>query len=211
MMPSEDENRRDVLLCIAPIIIPAATILLELGMDLSGCLKKSATKKHSVSVLRAVAGLIAQSTLHYRALFAVAEYGFEEPAAMLARALFEDVLAERFILHRPRHAHRVPPSVRGQLKRLAIPKGRKAADFRADLYAVFQCYRFALNWQRSIGVAAFSKTMTVDRNQRMEQIAKEIIHNDEAAANRSLDADLDKLRSLQSDLSRQNSPPPQSQ
>ena len=32
-----------------------------------------------------------------------------------------------------------------------------------------------------------------------EAIAKEIIHNDEAAANQSLDADLDKLRSLQSD------------
>jgi len=30
-----------------------------------------------------------------------------------------------------------------------------------------------------------------------EQIAKEIIHNDEAAANRSLDEDLDRLQSLE--------------
>jgi len=43
-----------------------------------------------------------------------------------------------------------------------------------------------------------------------EQIAKEIVRNDEASANRSLDADLDKLRSLQSDRRGQNSPPPQS-
>ncbi len=41
-----------------------------------------------------------------------------------------------------------------------------------------------------------------------EQIAREIIRNDETSANRSLDADLDKLRSLQSDRSGQNRPPP---
>ena len=35
--------------------------------------------------------------------------------------------------------------------------------------------------------------------QRREAIAREIIRNDETAANRSLDADLDKLRTLQSD------------
>ena len=40
-----------------------------------------------------------------------------------------------------------------------------------------------------------------------EQLAKEIIHNDETAANRSLDDDLDKLRALQSDRGGQNSPP----
>ena len=40
-----------------------------------------------------------------------------------------------------------------------------------------------------------------------EQIAKEIIHNDETSANRSLDADLDKLRSLQGDRRGQDSPP----
>ena len=38
--------------------------------------------------------------------------------------------------------------------------------------------------------------------EKREELAKEIIHNDEAAANRSLDADLDRLRSL-----RQPSPP----
>ena len=44
-----------------------------------------------------------------------------------------------------------------------------------------------------------------------ETIAKEIIHNDEAAANQSLDADLDKLRSLQGDRRGQNGPPPSGQ
>ena len=43
-----------------------------------------------------------------------------------------------------------------------------------------------------------------------EQIAQEIIRDDQAAANRSLDADLDKLRSLQGDRGGQNRPPPQS-
>lgn len=41
-----------------------------------------------------------------------------------------------------------------------------------------------------------------------EEIAKEIVRNDESSANRSLDADLDKLRSLQSDRRGQGSPPP---
>jgi hypothetical protein len=40
-----------------------------------------------------------------------------------------------------------------------------------------------------------------------EQIAKEILRSDEAAANRSLDDDLDRLRALQSDPGRQNRPP----
>ena len=38
--------------------------------------------------------------------------------------------------------------------------------------------------------------------EKREELAKEIIRNDETAANRSLDADLDRLRSL-----RQPSPP----
>ena len=51
---------------------------------------------------------------------------------------------------------------------------------------------------------------TTKHTEKREQLAKEIIHNDETAANQSLDADLDKLRSLQSDRRGQNSPPPQS-
>jgi hypothetical protein len=43
---------------------------------------------------------------------------------------------------------------------------------------------------------------------KREAIAREIIRNDEAAANRSLDDDLDRLRSLQSDRRGQNRPPP---
>ena len=46
--------------------------------------------------------------------------------------------------------------------------------------------------------------------EKREAIAKEILPNHETAANQSLDADLDKLRSLQSDRRGQNSPPPQS-
>ena len=45
-------------------------------------------------------------------------------------------------------------------------------------------------------------------NEKREAIAKEIIHNDETAANQSLDADLDRLRSLQGDRRGQSSPPP---
>ena len=45
------------------------------------------------------------------------------------------------------------------------------------------------------------------RAEKRESIAKEIIRNDETAANQSLDADLDKLRSLQSDRGGQNGPP----
>jgi len=46
--------------------------------------------------------------------------------------------------------------------------------------------------------------------EKREAIAKEILRNDETAANYSLDDDLDRLRSLQSDRRRQNSPPPPS-
>ncbi len=46
--------------------------------------------------------------------------------------------------------------------------------------------------------------------EKREALAKEIITDDETAANRSLDADLDRLRTLQSDRGRQNNPPPQS-
>jgi hypothetical protein len=59
-------------------------------------------------------------------------------------------------------------------------------------------------WKRS---AAKSDNALQQHEQHREQIAKEIILNDEAAANRSLDADLDKLRSLQSDPGGQNRPP----
>ena len=43
--------------------------------------------------------------------------------------------------------------------------------------------------------------------EKREQLAKEIIDSDEAAANRSLDDDLDRLRTLQSDRGGQNNPP----
>ncbi len=43
--------------------------------------------------------------------------------------------------------------------------------------------------------------------QKREALAKEIIHDDETAANRSLDDDLDKLRALQSHPGGQNNPP----
>jgi len=45
---------------------------------------------------------------------------------------------------------------------------------------------------------------------RRQQMAREVIRNDEAAANRSLDDDLDELRSLQSDRRGQNRSPSQS-
>ena len=47
--------------------------------------------------------------------------------------------------------------------------------------------------------------------EKREAIAKEILRNHETAANQSLDADLDKLRSLQSDRRGQNNPPPPSE
>ena len=59
-------------------------------------------------------------------------------------------------------------------------------------------------WKRH---AAKTDDPTQQHELHREQIAKEIIHDDEAAANRSLDDDLDKLRSLQSDRRGQNGPP----
>ncbi len=48
----------------------------------------------------------------------------------------------------------------------------------------------------------------IQHTEKREQIAKEILRHDEESANRTLDADLDRLRSLQSDRRGQNSPPP---
>ena len=54
-------------------------------------------------------------------------------------------------------------------------------------------------WRRRIQKHDDPKT----KNQkRREQIAREIVHNDERGANRSLDDDLNRLRSLQGDKRR---------
>ena len=50
----------------------------------------------------------------------------------------------------------------------------------------------------------------IQHTEKREQIAKEILRNDETSANRTLDADLDRLRTLQSDRRGQSSPPPPS-
>jgi len=60
-------------------------------------------------------------------------------------------------------------------------------------------------WKR---LAAQHDSPAQQHENHRESVAKEIIQNDEAAANRSLDDDLDKLRTLQSDRRGQNSPPP---
>jgi type VI protein secretion system component VasK len=49
------------------------------------------------------------------------------------------------------------------------------------------------------------------KEEHHEQIAREIIHNDEAGANRSLDDDLRRLRALQSHQQRPDRPPDQGQ
>ena len=59
-------------------------------------------------------------------------------------------------------------------------------------------------WKRA--AAEHDDPLQKHENHR-EQIAKEIVRNDEASANRSLDDDLDKLRSLQGDRRGQSSPP----
>src|SRR5688500_10840015 len=101
MMPDEDYNRAEIAKKLAPVIMPAATTLLDIGREVTGKLPKAARKKHTPILLRSIAGLVAQATLHYRGIFVVAELALDEPAAMLTRSILEDILAERFILRRP--------------------------------------------------------------------------------------------------------------
>ena len=63
-------------------------------------------------------------------------------------------------------------------------------------------------WKRA---AAKNDDPAQQHEKKRESIAKEILRSDETAANRSLDDDLDRLRTLQSHPGGQNSAPPQSE
>ena len=141
MLPGEDENRNEIAKLLLPVW-PFAVGVLEAGLNLQAEIGSAKHQSLHPITRMVIVGLLVQEIRKYRSAILLAEFALDEAETMVARSLFEGLLAVRFILTKPKRADSCSPGVSGKLKRLPpIPKRRAAVEFRADLYGVYSTLR----------------------------------------------------------------------
>ena len=174
MMPNEDENREEIAKLLLPVW-PFALGVLQAGLDLQAAIGGAKHRSLHPITRMVIVGLLVQEIRKYRSALLLAEYGLDEAETMVARSLFEGLLAARFIVMKPKRADSCSPGVSGKLKSLPpIPKGRTTVEFRADLYAAYPTLRTEAIVSQASKVDGLKRTASPKRLTKMVDWIAEI-------------------------------------
>lgn len=121
-------------------------IVLALAEDClnEACEERRSTVKPDTKIV--ALSVVGQGVRQFRSIISLCEIGMAEDATILARSLFETLLAERFLLQKPRPLAGCGKDLRARRDVLGKCKPTaRSADFRADLYRA----KAVLSWERT--------------------------------------------------------------
>jgi hypothetical protein len=169
VLPAEVENREEIAFLLSSVW-PFAQGVLQAGLELQTAIGSAKFQAVEPITRLVLVGLLVQELRKYRSALLLAEFGLDEAETMVARSLFEGLLAARFIVSRPKRADSCSPGVRGKLKSQPnIPKGRAAVEFRANVYAIYPTLRTEALFRQAGNVDGLKRTAS--RKRQMQAAA----------------------------------------
>ena len=173
MLPNEESNRQSVRTMFGKLFDAVADFLAVVS-DYPACFPDGAKRKGSGVAILMTQLLCKQALIRFRSIIALCEMGHVEDADVLVRALFETVMAVRFILKPKKRVSACSSQLCAELAVLPPIPRNGTMDFRAKLYAASEPIKLDKLLRRFLTKPGMKRMTTQKHRERIADVVSDV-------------------------------------